>query len=126
MNYATARFIGILSAVFLTVASALAVDVRGRLLLRPPQPNMQPYPASGFQVALAIATPQGLMAVGLPSFTGPDGMYMLVNVEPGQYYLTVVAPNNFNWRIPVIIFKGTLFPSPTGPRWVFDVSPLLL
>lgn len=120
------RLIYIWLAITLCSATASAVDVRGRLLLRPPQPNIQPYPASGFQVTLTTQTPQGLVAVGLPAFTGPDGMYMLLNMPPGQYYLAVVAPNKLNWTIPVTITQGVPFPTSTGERWIFDVPQLLL
>src|ERR1700719_4553324 len=107
-------------------ATASAVDVRGRLLLRPPVANMQPSAAGAFQVALAVQTPNGLMAVGLPAYTGSDGMYWLLNINPGQYYLVVVAPNGVHWTIPVVITQGVPYQSASGPRWVFDVQPQLL
>lgn len=120
------RFIYLSLAITICSATASAVDVRGRLLLRAPLPNMQPYPASGFQVTLTYQTPQGLVAVGLPAYTGSDGMYMLLNINPGQYYLAVVAPNGLNWRIPIAITQGVPYSSPTGPRWLFDVPQQLL
>jgi len=120
------RFVYILLAITICSATASAVDVRGRLLLRAPQPGMQPYPASGFQVTLTTQTPQGLVAVGLPAFTGRDGIYMLLNINPGQYYLAVIAPNNLNWTIPVTINQGVAFSTSTGTRWIFDVPQLLL
>ncbi len=127
MNYSLlSRFVYILLAITISCTTASAVDVRGRLLLRAPQPNMQPYPASGFQVTLTIQTPQGLVAAGLPAFTGADGMYMLININPGQYYLAVVAPNNFNWTIPVTISQGVPFQTSMGTHWIFDVPQLLL
>jgi hypothetical protein len=126
MTHPLPRFFYLLLAVTICSASASAVDVRGRLLLRPPAANMQPYAANGFQVTLAVQTPQGLAAVGLPAYTGSDGMYWLLNINPGQYYLVVVAPNGVNWTIPVIINQGVPYSTPAGPRWVFDIQPQLL
>jgi hypothetical protein len=126
MTKSLPRFIYILVAVAICSSTASAVDVRGRLLLRPPMANMQPYPAGGFQVTLTVQTPQGFMAVGLPAYTGADGTYWLLNMSPGQYFLTVVAPNNLNWTIPVIINQGVPYSTPMGTRWIFDVQPQLL
>jgi hypothetical protein len=120
------RVLYVLLAVTICSATASGVDVRGRLLLRPPIANMQPYPAASFQVTLTVQTPQGLMAVGLPAYTGSDGTYWFLNMNPGQYYLVVVAPNGLNWTIPVIINQGTPYSTPSGPRWVFDIQPQLL
>jgi hypothetical protein len=120
------RFCFVLLAISVCSATVSAVDVRGRLLLRATMPNMQPYPATGFQVTLAVQTPQGLMAVGVPAYTGSDGMYWLLNINPGQYYLLVVAPNGINWTIPVAVNQGVQYGTPTGPRWVFDIQPQLL
>lgn len=71
-----------------TVAAAEAGTVRGRLVRRTPRGE---FPAQGIPVTVFRSD----LGRSGTAYTGPDGMYYLYNVPPGNYALELwVYPNS--------------------------------
>jgi len=87
----------IVCAVLLLAAAPLAhaTDLRGRVEVRHPY-TKQLYPRSGVAIQLAPANmPQKPVRRVL---SGPDGMYYLTGIAPGNYVLVVN-----NTRVPLAV-----------------------
>jgi len=66
-------------ALVLAAASAHAATVRGQLL------HSNGYPAAGYAVTVSSAQ----TGRSSPARVGADGMYYILNVPPGAYYLEI-------------------------------------
>jgi len=77
--------IAILINVTLPISTAVAGDLRGGIY-GSNRFNPQPVPVFGARVDLVV--PQTRRVV-YTAFTGPDGMYYMRNIRPGDYQLQV-------------------------------------
>jgi hypothetical protein len=102
------RLIGGLSAILLVMTLAIsqagAGDIRGGVY-RQSRFSPQPVPFFGAKVELLLP-PQRAVVV---SYTGPDGLYFMRNVQPGNYMLRV---------------NGTTFPLTVLRGETQDVPPI--
>ena len=93
-----------------TVAAAEAGTVRGRLVRRNPQGE---FPAQGIPVTV-FRTDIGRSG---SAYSGPDGMYYLYNIPPGNYWLEVwVYPNT-----PPMVFTIVVTDRPFS-----DIAPIVV
>lgn len=99
-----------LLSLLLAAAPAWATDLRGRIDGYHPY-AAQPFPMNGVRVDLWMMTPMGWQQV-FATFTGPDGMYYLQNIMPGQYTLQVNGAMNY----PIVV----------APMDYQDLPPILL
>ncbi|MEA3187277.1 MAG: hypothetical protein QOD99_1107 [Chthoniobacter sp.] len=85
-------FLTLLALAFLALYPAGATDLRGRVDGFNPYTNtMGPFP--GVRVGLFTPLPDGSFAIVRESVSGPDGMYYLKGVYPGQYVLQIGGVN---------------------------------
>jgi hypothetical protein len=85
----------------LIAAAAAAATVRGRLDRVNPQGFR--YPATG----VAVTVYNQYMGRSGASYAGPDGMYYLYNIPPGQYYLEVWISHDP--RIPPTVYPISVY-----------------
>ena len=85
MRYKFLILILVVTALACWVGTAAATDLRGRV-------DGARGPIPGVPIALFAQTPNGFMVVR-QSQTGPDGMYYLGGVFPGQYLLQIGGMN---------------------------------
>jgi hypothetical protein len=83
----------ILALTFILSLSTIdATDLRGRVDGFNPYTNMR-GPLPGVGIVLFTVLPNGQFAPVRQSVTGPDGMYYLIGIFPGQYVLQVGGVN---------------------------------
>jgi hypothetical protein len=94
-------------ALLLLAASlAQATDLRGRVEVRHPYTKMI-YPRGG--IAVHLAAPGRPQTPLRRVFSGPDGMYFLPGVPPGNY---------------VLVVNNSQFPLSVRPLPVQDIQPI--
>ena len=82
----------LLIAVTFPLSALYGTDLRGRIDGFNPFTNM-PGPLPGIVVTLFAVMPDGQFTVVRQGVTGPDGMYYLLGVYPGQYVLQIAGVN---------------------------------
>ena len=93
-----AHVTGVMMLLLVVAAAAEAETVRGMLIRQTPQGAE--YPAQG--VGVTVNRPD----LGRSGFTysGPDGMYYLYDIPPGQYTLEVwVYPDTPPWVFDIVV-----------------------
>jgi len=99
----------LLALLILSVIPADATDLRGKVDGRN-RYSPYPFPINGVRVDLYVWTGGGWQAI-YNAFTGPDGMYYMRNIRPGNYVLNVngqnyplsVSPNPYQDIPPIVI-----------------------
>jgi hypothetical protein len=100
----------LLALLILSVIPADATDLRGRVDGRN-RYSPYPFPVNGARVELYVRT-GGRWQPIYNTFTGPDGMYYMRNIRPGNNY--VLNVNGQNYPLSV-------FPSPYQ-----DIPPIII
>jgi hypothetical protein len=72
--------------ILIVSATLRATDLRGRV-------DGMSGPLPGVPVGLFVQAPNGTFAVVRQAVTGPDGIYYLPGVYPGQYVLQIAGVN---------------------------------
>ena len=79
-----------------------ATDLRGRIDGQHPY-SPYPFPVSGVRVDLCIWS--GRWDVIYTTLTGPDGMYYIQNVGPGNYYLQINGTMNYPLSVLNVLYQ---------------------
>jgi len=108
----------LIAAILLAAQTALATNIRGRVQRMGPGGY---YPAAGMSVYLAVYNHAARRYVphSSPAITGPDGMYYLYNIAPGNYSLIVQYPNRAFMSYPLSVPN-----MPNLPNVFFDIAPI--
>jgi len=75
-----------LTIIIVSTASVRATDLRGRV-------DGPIGPRPGIVIGLFVQLPNGAFQIVRQAVTGPDGMYYLQGIPPGQFILQIAGVN---------------------------------